>query len=242
MLMRAKVQKIPAPNEVPALKTSRAKRRGRATPSFSRTDWLTEILRDRVLKGRYRPGDRIREADLQAEFNLSNGPIREAIQRLVADGIFQRGPWRGAQVIELTESEIVELFQVRLALLEYAAELAANRATEATAAEAKAVREKLAIALSKVKAGKLDLMNGDLVQWIFRAAGNSRLRDLWDRTMLQARVYVYESMRLTGAMKTEGLQYRMLDAIAAGDAGAARQAVRDLTRQILLDLKIDAKV
>lgn len=211
-------------------------------PSFSRTDWLTDILRERVVKGRYRPGDRIREADLQSEFGLSNGPVREAIQRLVADGIFERGPWRGASVIKLTEAEIVELFQVRLALLEYAAELAANRTATDVIAETEAVREKLSLALSKVKTGKLDLMNGDLVQWILRAAGNTRLRDLWNRTMLQARVYVYESMRLTGAIKTEAMQYQILDAIAARNAVAAREAVRALTRQILLDLDIEANI
>ncbi|HKJ60703.1 MAG TPA: GntR family transcriptional regulator, partial [Hyphomicrobiales bacterium] len=153
-------------------------------------------MRDRLLKGHYRPGDRIRETDLQKEFNLSNGPVREAIQRLAADGILERSAWRGARVIELTEDEIVELFQVRLALLEYAAELAAQRATPDQIVEAGQVREVLAAALSKVKTGELDLMNGILVQWIFRVAGNSRLHDLWNKTMLQARIYVYESMRV----------------------------------------------
>lgn len=218
-------------------------RKGRIEiPSFSRTDWLTDILRDRLLKGHYRPGDRIRETDLQKEFNLSNGPVREAIQRLAADGILERSAWRGARVIELTEGEIVELFQVRLALLEYAAELAAQRATPDQIAEAGQVREVLAAALSKVKIGELDLMNGILVQWIFRVAGNSRLHDLWNKTMLQARIYVYESMRVTGAARSEVLQYKILDAITACQPLEARQAVRELTRQILLDLNIEAKV
>jgi DNA-binding GntR family transcriptional regulator len=88
--------------------------------SLSRTDGLAAILRDRIVKGVYRPGDRIREIELQQEFKLSNGPVREALQRLVADGILDRSPWRGVRVAELGKKEIIELFQLRVALLEYA--------------------------------------------------------------------------------------------------------------------------
>src|SRR6478735_5030445 len=98
------------------------------TQQFSRPEWLVTVVRDRILQGQYKPGDRIREAELQQEFGLSNGPVREALQRLVADGILDRSPWRGVRVVQLTKEEIVELFQLRLALLEYAAELAARRA------------------------------------------------------------------------------------------------------------------
>ena len=93
---------------------------------FSRASWLADILRERVIDGTYAPGDRIREAMLQQEFGFSNGPIREALQRLVADGLAQRAPWQGVRVIALGAQEIVDLFELRSALLEYAAERAAD--------------------------------------------------------------------------------------------------------------------
>jgi DNA-binding GntR family transcriptional regulator len=208
---------------------------------FSRPGWLVSVLRERIVKGQYKPGDRIREAELQQEFGLSNGPVREALQRLVADGILDRSPWRGVRVIELTKSEIAELFQLRLALLEYAAELAARRRDPEVIADAERVRSNLRKALMKVRKGDLALMSAELIEWILRGAGNRRMMHVWENALLISRIYAYESMRRTAA-RTEPIQYQIIDSIVAGDADAARNAVRELTRQTLKDLNIDADI
>src|SRR5262249_4954416 len=143
--------------------------------SFLRPDWLTRVLEERIVKGICKPGDWIRENELQREFELSNGPVREALQRLVAAGILERSPWKGVRVVELSEAEIVELFELRLALLEYAAELAARRAPPEVLAEAKTVRANLRKALARVRKGDLALINAELIEWILRGAGNKRI-------------------------------------------------------------------
>jgi DNA-binding GntR family transcriptional regulator len=208
---------------------------------FSRSEWLISVIRDRVIKGHYKPGDRIREAELQQEFGLSNGPVREALQRLVADGILDRSPWRGVRVVELTKDEIAELFQLRLALLEYAAELAARRADPEIISDAERVRANLRNALLKVKKGDLALMNAELIEWILRGAGNKRMMHVWENALLISRIYAYESMRRTAA-RTEPIQYRIIDAIVSGDAEVARRSVRELTLQTIEDLNIDAVI
>jgi len=208
-------------------------------PTFSRPEWLATVLRDRVVKGIYKPGDRIRENDLQQEFQLSNGPVREAIQKLVGDRILERAPWRGARVVELSKAEIVELFELRLALLEYAAEQAARRAPADVIADADRVRQNLQNALKKVKSGDLALMSAELIEWVLRGANNKRIFQIWENTLLISRVYAYESMRRTAA-RTEPIQYRIIDAIVAKDAAAARRAVRELTIETVRDLNIDA--
>jgi DNA-binding GntR family transcriptional regulator len=207
---------------------------------FSRPEWLVSVVRDRVLRGQYKPGDRIREAELQQEFGLSNGPVREALQRLVADGILDRSPWRGVRVVQLTKEEIVELFQLRLALLEYAAELAARRADPAVIADATRVRSNLKKALMKVKKGDLALMSAELIEWILRGAGNKRMMHVWENALLISRLYAYEAMRRTAA-RTEPIQYQIIDAIVAGNVDEARRAVRELTLQTIKDLNIDAE-
>jgi DNA-binding GntR family transcriptional regulator len=208
-------------------------------PNFSRPEWLATVLRDRVVKGVYRPGDRIRENELQQEFQLSNGPVREAIQRLVGDGILERSPWRGARVVELDKAEIIELFELRLALLEYAAEQAARRASADVIKDADRVRHNLRNALKKVKSGDLALMSAELIEWILRGANNNRIFQVWENTLLISRVYAYESMRRTAA-RTEPIQYRIIDAIVAKNAAAARQAMRELTIETIRGLNIDA--
>jgi DNA-binding FadR family transcriptional regulator len=110
--------------------------RADAEPQFSRAQWLAEILRERIISGAYQPGERIREAQLREEFGFSNGPIREALQKVVAAGLAESAPWQGVRVRLLDQTQILELFQVRLALLEYAAELAARNASAETQRDA----------------------------------------------------------------------------------------------------------
>jgi len=212
-----------------------------ATPSFSRTAWLADILRERILKGIYKPGDRIVEIALQREFDFSNGPVREALHQLVAEGIAERAPWRGVRVAQLTAAEIADLFHLRLALLEYAAELAARNNSSIDRKEALQLKKVLRTALFGVKSGSLQLMNGELLQWVLKVAGNKPLQDTWNRTMLRTRVYVYAAMLRTGA-KSEPIQYRIIDAILAGDVETARNTVRELTRQTLIDLGIETSI
>lgn len=207
--------------------------------TFSRAEWLASVLRDRIVKGIYKPGDRIRENELQQEFQLSNGPVREAIQKLVGDCILERAPWRGARVVELTKAEIIELFELRLAILEYAAEQAARRASPEVLAEAERVRQNLRDALKKLKSGDLALMSAELIEWVLRGANNKRIFQVWENALLISRVYAYESMRRTAA-RTEPIQYRIIDAIVAKDAVAARQAIRELTIETVRDLNIDS--
>ncbi len=208
---------------------------------FSRPDWLANVLRERILKGIYKPGDRLREVELQREFKLSNGPVRGALPKLVADGILTRWPGRGVSVVELGKKEIGDLFQLRLAILELAAEIAAKRADPVVLVEAALVRKNLRAALSKVKSGDLALISAELIDWILRGAGNNQMTQIWEKTLLQTRIYAYESMRRTAA-RTEPIQYRIIDAIVEGDVVAARAAVRDLTRQTLRDLNIEADI
>ena len=96
---------------------------------LSRALWLAQTVRQRIISGFYAPGARIREGELRAEFGFSNGPIRQALQAVVADGLAERAPWQSVRIKLLSQAQIVELFQVRSALLEYAAELAARNAS-----------------------------------------------------------------------------------------------------------------
>lgn len=81
--------------------------------------------------GALRPGDRLLETDLAAQFGVSRTPIREAIRRLEADGIVAHKPHVGAVVRSLGQQEIVELYEMRIVLETTAARMAAKHAADA---------------------------------------------------------------------------------------------------------------
>jgi DNA-binding GntR family transcriptional regulator len=206
---------------------------------FSRTAWLANIIRERILDGTYRPGQWIREVQLRSEFGFSNGPIREALQAMVADGLAERAPWQGVRVKTLSERELIELFQVRLALLEYTSELAALNVSPRVCESAELLKRELRSAFNEFdKSGSHPSFNGSLSQWLLNSAGNQTLQAIWDKTMQQTLIYVNASWARSHGRKSRKIIEALIDAICAGKVSAARAAARELTQQTLVDLEI----
>jgi DNA-binding GntR family transcriptional regulator len=78
---------------------------------------IAQTLSNRVIQGRYRPGQRLIEAELSKEFRVSHGPIRDALRMLHASGLVTIHAYRGAHVTQLSVREVRELYQVRAALV-----------------------------------------------------------------------------------------------------------------------------
>jgi len=101
-----------------------------AQPSRStapRSETVVDALRDAILTGRYAPGSRLVEEQLAATFGMSRIPLREALRRLEAEGLVLISPNRGAVVRPLSPKDVVDLYDVRLALESLALRRAAER-------------------------------------------------------------------------------------------------------------------
>lgn len=200
---------------------------------------VADTLRQRILYGIYRPGEAIHEGPLQLEFAVSNAPVRSALQRLTAEGVVTRSPQHGARVVELSEGELIQRFELRVALVETAAQFAAYRASPIVLKEADALHVSLDTAFTGMRDGRFELMNGQLMNWLFRASGNRHLLDMWNRTQHVERVYTYESLRRTVAANSAPLQHQLVDVIEDRKVDAARETARILQRQVLRDLDLD---
>lgn len=198
-----------------------------------RAAWLARLLRERLWSGAYRPHQWIREAGLRAEFGLSNGPVREALQALVAEGLLERVPYCGIRVVALDAEEIVALFQLRLGLLEIAAELAAlRRDAEALAAAPSVLAQVRQNADAEPRPAP-----GHLMGWLVEASGNRALAQSWERLAGQSRMYIYESARRAAdpqAMMRDA--EALVAAVVAGQPARARKAIRLLTEHQIKDL------
>jgi DNA-binding GntR family transcriptional regulator len=97
-------------------------------------------LRHAIDSGRFRPGDRMREADLATWLGISRTPVRDALKRLEGDGLVSAAPRRGLVVTQLEQEQVTELYAVREVLEGLAGRLAAQHAS---AAETLAMRDLL---------------------------------------------------------------------------------------------------
>ena len=79
-------------------------------------DAVADGIRDMILRGHLKPGDRLRQDELANTFGVSTMPIREALRQLQAEGLVAFRPRRGATVASLSVSECEEIYFIREAL------------------------------------------------------------------------------------------------------------------------------
>lgn len=192
----------------------------------SRAHWLAETLRSRLLAGVYRPGEWIRESTLREEFGFSNGPVREALHELISDKLLERVPYRGVRVTSLEPRDIVELFQLRSAMMELAADLAARRRDPVALSRVPEILEFLRLNLESKRP-----FTGIVTTWVAESSGSIRLAQAWHELFLQTQIYVPET-RSSPSNFARALEHvrAMIAAIIAGDANAARENARAFTR------------
>ena len=77
---------------------------------------VTERLRDGIVTGKLEPGSQLSEVDLAHSYGVSRGPVREAIQRLVQEGLLRSEPHRGVFVPVLTDADVADVYLARAAL------------------------------------------------------------------------------------------------------------------------------
>ncbi len=92
-------------------------------------------LRDRILTGRLRPGDRLDLDEITREFGTSRTPVREALLELSYEGLVAVTPRSGITVLGITPEDAVDNFAVLAALAGKAAEWATVRITQPQLAE-----------------------------------------------------------------------------------------------------------
>lgn len=90
-------------------------------------DVVFNTLRQAILTGELKPGERLMEIHLADRLGVSRTPIREAIRKLELEGLVVMIPRKGAQVARITEKNLKDVLEVRRALDMLAVRLACSR-------------------------------------------------------------------------------------------------------------------
>ena len=203
--------------------------RAPAAPALARLPRVTlagqvaGAIRDAVLSGAFAPGGQMNEAELAVRFAVSRGPVREALQRLVQEGLLVSHPHRGVFVVELTEADLADVYLAREAIEGAALRRIAtlpDRAALALLLEAEVVRMDAAAAdrdWTAVAAADLAFHRA-----LVEAAGSSRLSRMYDTVQAETRLCLH--LLIGGYRSSAGLaaEHRRLAALAIrGDLDAA---------------------
>ncbi|MEV0169818.1 GntR family transcriptional regulator [Streptomyces sp. NPDC050803] len=176
-------------------------------------------LRQEIIAGRLRPGDRLVERELAERFGVSRVPVREAIRALVAEGFVLFESARRTVVRRLTPCDVKELFELREALEVYAAGLAASRATPQALAELRELLDSAAVATEAADAETITDVNTRFHDRILAMADNSLLVSVLEPLDGRLRWMTRRNEEWSQLL----LEHRELyEAIASGDPERAR--------------------
>ena len=82
----------------------------------TKQELIYQELHDGILKGRYKPGERLDIEEIAAKMGTSRTPVREALRRLESEGLVASVPHRGTVVSQLSLDEVAELYHIRAVL------------------------------------------------------------------------------------------------------------------------------
>jgi DNA-binding GntR family transcriptional regulator len=173
-------------------------------------------LRQAILSGRMRPGERLVEEHLAQQLGVSRNPVREALHVLAADGFVELIPRKGAVVASVSDDEAEDLFDVRSALEELSARLAARRCTPELVAELEEVLDRGDEVMAAGEIDELPELNSRFHALLAQASGNAMLTSM----VLQVRdrmQLVYSARVDVRAEQSWEEHRRILAAIRAGD-------------------------
>jgi DNA-binding GntR family transcriptional regulator len=198
---------------------------------------VCDRIRTAILKGVLKPGEKLTEQDLAAEYNVSRTPIREAIRQLEVERLVSRTPFVGVTVTQLSPKDVIELLDVREVLEGLAARLAAVHIEPSQLARLRQAFQKMRTAANASDvSGYLDhalsfrrILVGcsrseTLVQYVMGI--EHRLRLMGGRTAM-----------IPGRMQAAISEHeKLLQAIEAGDSAAAEQLNRERIQHIRADV------
>ncbi|RBM90311.1 GntR family transcriptional regulator [Vibrio paracholerae] len=229
------------------MKSSLLVRQASTEKESTKSENLTEYLIEAIVEGELAPGSKISEPELAKQFQVSRGPLREALMRVEGLGLIERIPHIGARVIQLSPTKLVELYAVREALEGMAARLAARNITEIELAGLESLLSTHSIHIDQVEGASYFHQQGDFDfhYRIIQASRNQQLIGLLcDELYHLLRMYRYQSPR-SHSRPVEALEEHksILRAIRQRDEELAEMLMRRhisrsrqlIEQQIMLD-------
>jgi DNA-binding GntR family transcriptional regulator len=196
-------------------------------------DQAVGILRDQILDGTYEPGSRLNEVEVAEAMGMSRGPLREALQRLVAEGLVDLVPHRGAFVRSFSPVELQQMYEFREIVESGAARLAATRATDDDVAALRAMLHETDQLLG-ITSDVAYPATPDFHRRILELSGNPALLRAGTELQTQVRIARQSSGRKPGRARAAYDEHgEIVSAIERRDAEAAAVAMsRHLARSL----------
>ena len=188
---------------------------------------ILETIRESILKGQLKPGEKVAEPELAERFGISRTPIREAFRQLESEGYLTVIPRKGAVVTALSERAVEEFYAIKSILEGYAAQMAAENMTEKDIRKLEEINLRLQELAEEGDVKTFFKVHNEFHEVFIRAAGNEKLLELINQLMLKFNRFRLASLSLPGRMEISVKEHeKIIKAFNRKDGAQADGLVR----------------
>jgi DNA-binding GntR family transcriptional regulator len=169
---------------------------------------IVSSLRDSIVKGELKPGQKLTEPELAERLGISRTPIREAFRQLESEGFLSVIPRRGAVVSELSRKEIADFYDIKSLLEGYAARIAAGKITDKDIRKLEGINGKLEEAARAKDLATFFKCNEDFHRVYMELCGNEKLHEIRDSMVQRYHRFRLQALSVPGRLMKSVQQHK----------------------------------
>lgn len=188
---------------------------------------IVEFVKDSVISGRLKPGERVPEQEIADNLGISRTPIREAFRQLESEGFITVTPRKGAIVSPITDKDVSEFYAIKSLLEGYAARTACDKLTHKDIKRLESLNAQMEKAAERGDVKAFFKLDHQFHETFLKASGNEKLCALIHHLVQQFERFRITAMSLPGRMSDSVMQHQKItEAFVNKDAAKVEDLVR----------------
>lgn len=143
-------------------------------------EFVYHEMKKKLMSGKIKQGQRIWENEIAEEFGVSRTPVREAINRLIAEGFIENRPRKGIFATEVSKEELTRMLDIRVVLEQLSVKICCLVITESEIEELNNIYNDFSMKLMNKEYGEASELDSKLHKYIVHVANNKKLKEYID--------------------------------------------------------------
>jgi DNA-binding GntR family transcriptional regulator len=188
---------------------------------------IVEFVKDAIISGKLKPGERVPEQEIAESFGISRTPIREAFRQLESEGFITVIPRKGAVVSPITDKDVKDFYAIKSLLEGYAAGMACPKFTEKEIKRLEGLNQHMHKCAEKNDVKAFFKLDDQFHDTFLKACGNDKLCRLVHQLVQQFERFRVTALSLDGRMEVSLKQHgEIISAFRKGDVELVERLVR----------------
>jgi DNA-binding GntR family transcriptional regulator len=201
---------------------------GQVIKNFSLSEQVCDLLKDAIIKGELKPGDRIIELEVAKKYNVSQAPVREALSRLKKEGFVIHHRHKGSFVSNFSKKDIDEIYSFRDIMEPFALSRAIKKLNDDDIKELEKLYEEMVKAGENNNLDQVLEIDNAFHSYIYNLADHGFMNQVWDDlSAVSNRVwYLTGQLYFEEAVDVAKLHRPILDALKERDLEKSIEAFK----------------